>query len=174
MIKTFNRAVFTLALGLVTVLTLSTSSAVPVAASGIEDLQIQGQTVTGRIALAGGIEASLEITFESVQDLTLANLGLSAELVAPTDPALLARLPAGAVASIPVAFPVLLRFAPPASSTLFFQGAASAEIYTHNLTYTSGTQLRLFSAEPGGPFEDVSSWMDSGVLTTKPFSPHGP
>ncbi len=162
MIKTFNRAVFTLALGCVTLLTLGALSAVPAVGSGLEDLQISGQTVTGRIALPGGIEASLEITFENVQNLTLANLGLSAELVSLTDPGLLARFPSGAVASIPAAFPVLLRFVPPATSTLSFQGVVSAEIYTHHLTYTPGTQLRLFSAEPGGPFEDVSAWMDSG------------
>ncbi len=156
MIKTFNRAVFTLALCLVT---LGAESAV---GSGIENLQVDGQTVTGRIALAGGVEASLEISFEDAQNLTIPNLGLSAELVAPTDPDLLSRMPLGAVVSIPGAFPVMLRFAPPIGSTLSFRGVVSVEIYTHNLSYTAGTQLRLFSAQPGAIFEDVSAWMDSG------------
>ena len=142
--------------------TLVALGTIPAAGQGITDLQIQGQEVTGKISLAGGIEASLRITFETVRGLTLANLGLSAELVSVSDPGLLARFPVGSGVTIPDAFPVLLRFAPPATSTLSFDGVVTVEIYTHDLDYIPGTTLRLFAAAPGGSFEDVSASMDSG------------
>lgn len=130
----------------------------PVAAGageGITDVEVDGDTLSARIVLPGGVEADLTIEFESVSGLTAESLGLSAELVDPSDPALLALLPGGGLVSVPAAFPVLLRAVPQPGVTL--RGVARVSLYTHHLNYTAGGRLRLFAAPPGGVFEDVTA-----------------
>ncbi len=129
---------------------------------GVENIDILGSVVTAEVVLLEGIRADLRIEFEEVNGLTEQSLGLSAELIHPTDIALLARLPSVSGLSIPVGFPLLLRFDPPPGSPLSFRGVTEVEIYTKNLNYAPGSILRLFAAPPGEPFEDVSAWMDSG------------
>ena len=87
---------------------LLTLSAEAATAEGIEDLTIDGNEVSARVALAGGIGADLTLTFDSVSGLSASSLGLSAELVDPTSLALVSRLPSGA-SGIPTGFPVGLR-----------------------------------------------------------------
>ena len=134
--------------------------AAPAAATGIADVTIDGDTATAEISLPGGIAADLTIAFESAVGLTEANLGLDAALVSLTDPTLLDRLPQ--LASIPAGFPVLVTIEPPATGGLSFAGLASVGLYTHNLAYTAGTPLRLFSAPLGGGFRDVTDEVSSG------------
>jgi len=134
--------------------------AAPAAATGIADVTIDGDTATAEISLPGGIAADLTIAFESAVGLTEANLGLDAVLVSLTDPTLLDRLPQ--LASIPAGFPVLVTIEPPATGGLSFAGLASVGLYTHNLAYTAGTPLRLFSAPLGGGFRDVTDEVSSG------------
>lgn len=130
------------------------------AAAQIADVTIDGNTASAEIALPGGIAADLTITFEQAVGLTAANLGLDAELVSPTSLNLLSRLPR--LASIPAGFPVLVTIEPPASGGLSFSGMATVGLYTHNLMYTAGTPLRLYSAPPGGTFRDVTDEVSSG------------
>jgi len=134
--------------------------AAPAAATGIADVTIDGDTATAEISLPGGIAADLTIAFESAVGLTEANLGLDAVLVSLTDPTLLDRLPQ--LASIPAGFPVLVTIEPPATGGLSFAGLASVGLYTHNLAYTAGTPLRLFSAPLDGGFRDVTDEVSSG------------
>lgn len=130
-------------------------------ATGIVAPVVEDNSVTAGIDL-GVHEAELTIRFEEVVGLSVENLGLSAELVDPTDPSLLARL-GDSVNIAPVgAFPVLVRIQPPASGGLSFSGIASIEIYTHDLQYTAGTPLRLFSAPDNGDFREITADMSSG------------
>src|SRR5262245_62092956 len=78
-----------------------------------------------------GVSVDLTLTFEDVTALSLANLGLSAQLVNPLDPALRARLPQGTT----VALPLLLRLEPPVSGGLSFRGVTTIDIHTQNLVY---------------------------------------
>jgi len=119
-----------------------------------------GSSVAVTIALPGGVGADLSIRFESAVGLSPANLGISAQLVDPHDPALLARLPAGT--AIPAGFPALLRIEPPAAGGLAFRGIATIDLHTENLQYASGSPLRLFAAPLGGPFEDITCYMGAG------------
>lgn len=133
----------------------------PAAAAAIVDPVIDGNSLSANIEL-GLVEADLRIEFEQVVGLDVENLGLSAELINPTSPALLSRLEAPLNNSLPGAFPVLVRIQPPASGGLSFSGVVTIELYTHNLQYAAATPLRLFSAPDGGEFRDITESMSSG------------
>lgn len=152
-----HRSTALAAAGLAAVLSLAPAAG---SAADLLGVSVEGDTVTARIELAGGVDADLTIVFEEAIGLSAANLGLDAELVSPGDLALAARLPQ--LASIPAAFPVLLTVEPPATGGLSFSGTVSVELYTHDLVYTAGTPLRLFSAPSGGAFRDVTEEISSG------------
>jgi hypothetical protein len=127
---------------------------------------VSGNKVEAEIELAGGVNADLEISFEDVSNLSVANLGLSATLVNPADPALLSRLPSVLVA-VPAGFPVLITIEPSGSSGFTFDGVASLEIYTKDLTYVAGSPLRLFSAKSGEAFADITHMIAGGSYRTR-------
>lgn len=131
-------------------------------AAGISNIQVDGNTVTADLDVAGQYHADLTLTFEHAVGLNAANLGLSAELVSPSDSSLLSRLPDPTAISLPGAFPVRLRIEPPASGGLSFSGLMQVELYTHNLLYSPASPLRLFSASNGGAFHDITASMSSG------------
>lgn len=132
----------------------------PAGAQGISDVSISGNTLTATIQLPGNLSADLSLEFEEVVGLSAANLGLSAEVVDPT--ALLSRLPAGGLVTVPGAFPVVLRVEPPASSPLSFSGVYALNLHTHNLNFTAGCPLRLYTASQGGAFRDITETMGMG------------
>jgi len=141
------------------VLALSLAAvAAPLAGEGIASLEISGSTVSASIELPGGVGADLTLAFEEALGLGVDSLGLSADLTSAS--ALLGRLPSGA--SLPTAFPVVVRVEPPQSGPLSFSGIASLELHTHNLAFTAGTPLRLFRAQSGGPFVDITESMGMG------------
>lgn len=131
-------------------------------ADGIVNATVDGNRLTARIELAGDLRADLSVEFENAVGLSAANLGLSAETVDPTDLSLLLRLPDLDTTGIAAGFPVRVHIAPPTGGGLSFSGTASIELYTHNLLYTAGTPLRLFSAPDGGQFRDITEAMSSG------------
>ncbi len=135
-------------------------------AQGLVGASISGNTFSAGIELPGGIEADLKISFEQVVGLTASNLGASAELVDPLDPDLLARLPEPNLVSLAGGFPVKVSIEPPASGALSFSGIASIEIHTHNLTYGVDCPFRLFAAEAGAPFRDITAAMSMGSYRT--------
>ena len=139
----------------------SLALATAVSAQGISNLVISGNQATANLDLPG-VTADLALSFEQVVGLSAANLGLSAQLVDPRDPSLISRLPPGGLASVPGAFPVLVRVQPPPSGALSFSGVYSFSIHTPNLEFVAGTPLRLFSAEDGAAFSDISDAMGSG------------
>ncbi|PYQ65610.1 MAG: hypothetical protein DMF53_05135 [Acidobacteria bacterium] len=142
-------------------LTIVLSAALPAAAvtQGVVDAVVNGSSVGATVSLPGGFGADVTLSFENVTGLNLTSLGVSAQLINPTDPALLARLPAG---SVPLAFPVLLRIEPPAAGGLSFRGITSLDVHTHNLQYIAGCPLRIYSAHAGEPFKDITASMGAG------------
>lgn len=133
---------------------------------GVVDLVVGEDSVSAAIELAGGIAAELEIVFEDVVGLSADSLGLAAALVDPLDPDLVARLPDPLRITIPAAFPVLIEIEPPADGPLTFSGAASIDLHTHNLAYSGSSLLRLFSADEGGTFQDMTRSQGIGSYRT--------
>ncbi|MGH7857771.1 MAG: DUF6689 family protein, partial [Candidatus Binatia bacterium] len=130
----------------------------PAEALGIASFEVSGSTVAAVIELPGGIGADLTVTFDQALGLSAESLGLSADLISPS--ALLGRLPTGV--SLPSAFPMLLTVAPPADGPLSLAGLVSIELHTHNLAFTTSSPLRLFRADGGGAFADVTESMGMG------------
>jgi hypothetical protein len=150
-LATRAKAVF----GLAALLATAAAAADP----GLAEVRVADDEVVAEIAVAG-LEAELTVAFEAVLGLTLDNLGLSVAAVSPSDPQLLARMPA--LTSIPGALPLLVTIDPPETGGLAFSGLVSVGLYTHALTYAAGSPLRLFASHDGGPFEDVTESMGSG------------
>lgn len=136
--------------------------ATPVLGQGIVDQYVSGNELNIAVELGSALEADISVTFEQVDGLQAGALGVTVEQIDPSDALLLSRLPSGGLVSIPAAFPVKLSIAPPADGDLLFRGAAVVSFHTHNLTYTPASPLRLFKAEHGGPFVDITDNMSSG------------
>jgi hypothetical protein len=138
-------------------------SSLPLASQGIIDPIVVGNELRAGISLPGGIAADLSISFEQVEGLSPANLGVTAELVSLLDAELLGRL-ADALGSVSLtsAFPVLLTIEPPAAGGLSFSGVVSISLHTHNLLYLPNSPLRIFAASAGGPFHDITESMGPG------------
>jgi hypothetical protein len=130
------------------------------------DLAIAGNTATAQIAL-GPVEAEFILSFDAVEGLGAADLGLSAQLVSPTDPLLLARLPEPGVTAIPAALPLLITVEPPAGSALALRNTVRVEVHTHALPYTAGSHFRLFKAPLGGSFVDITDEVAPGSVRTR-------
>ena len=130
-----------------------------VAAQGIYSLAIDDNVATAEIAL-GSVSATLTIRFENVVGLSPDSLGLSVKLVNPLS--LANRLSSGV--SLPGALPLVVKIAPPESGGLSFSGVVGVELYTHDLQYTIGSPLRLFSSPDGGSFTDVTTFIGSGSI----------
>lgn len=134
------------------------------AAAGVADITVTASGLEAEIEFASGVGADLTVAFEQVMGLyeTACEVGLSASLIDPTDSALLNRLPDLQLMSIPAAFPVLISIEPLPDEPLAFTGVVSIELHTHDLTYTANSPLRLFAADSGGPFQDITNSIGMG------------
>lgn len=149
------------------------SAQAPIQSGVISDVKVEASSLSAKIEFSGPsslatgssgatVSLDIELEFESVIGLSLSSLGLSADLIDPVDPNLLARLPVGRPISIPAAFPVLLTIEPPSTGPLSFTGTYSLEIHTHNLSYQGLSPLRLLRSPLGGEFQDVTSLTAAG------------
>lgn len=134
------------------------ATVLPPLGQGITNWTVTDDLVNLVVSLPGGLGGDLSLIFEDATRLNLLSLGISARLVNPNDPALLARMPSGVTPGLPV----LLRIEPPPIGGLTFSGITTLEIHTLNLHYTTGCPLRLFSAPLGGPFRDITTSMGAG------------
>jgi hypothetical protein len=130
-------------------------------AQGIVNPVVEGDSLRAEIDV-GGFSASLVVRFENVVGLDASNLGLSARILDPLAADLASKLGAGV--SLAGAFPLAVRIEPPASGGLSFSGVVSIELYTHDLQYTVGSPLRLYSAPVGGAFTDITTSLASGSV----------
>lgn len=136
-------------------------------AAGIVDPVVTDNKLEATVSIIGGYEASLSIEFEDAVGLSADNLGLSADLISVTDTSLINRLPEPSLMGLAGGFPVLITIDPPASGGFSFSGVASVELYTHNLNYDPAVPLRLFSAEAGGEFRDITELATGGSHRTR-------
>jgi len=130
----------------------------PVRGEGIASFELEGNEARASIELGGIALADLTLSFEDAIGLSQESLGLDARIATASE--LLNRLPANV--SLPAALPLVLKIAPPASGPLAFTGTASIELHTHLLGFTPSSPLRLFRAQNGGAFVDVTQTMGTG------------
>lgn len=128
-------------------------------------VEISGNVAIAYIGLPGAEVADMTLDFDSASGLTASNLGISAELVSATDPALLSRLP-GTLTSIDASFPLLITVEPPAGG-LSLQRLVRVEVHTHALPYTYGSSYRLFKAPLTGAFRDITTQVAQGSVRAR-------
>lgn len=151
--------------------TLATLLAAPALAGSLPvQVTVATNTANVRIGSATAPLADLSIRFDHATGLSAANLGIKAETVSLTDPALLARLPSS-LTSIPSALPLLITIEPPATGTLSQRRLTHVELHTHALAYTAGSPLRMFKAQLNGPFRDITESVQPGSVRTRGTTP---
>jgi hypothetical protein len=151
-------------------------SAVVPATAGVV-VTTTGNTAIANISLSSGgrtYTADVTITFDGAQNLNPTELNLSAQLVNPSDPSLLARLPPcllpllGCV-TIDPKFPMLVTVEPLSLGTgnLSFLNTYTFEVHTANLSYVPYSRYRLDKAPLTGAFADISTAIDSGSVRAR-------
>lgn len=138
------------------------AAAQPVPAS----VSVSGNTATVRIGPAAAPIADLRLDFDDATGLSAASLGVSAEIVDVSAPALLSRLP-GSGALVPGELPLMVTIEPPSIGGLSFRRVVHAELHTHALVYTAGSRYRLLKAPLGGAFRDITGAVSPGSVRTR-------
>ena len=134
-------------------------------------VSVAGDTATVTIGNPAAPVADLTLSFDDETGLTPAALGVSAQWVNLGDPSLLTRFPAGSLTAIPSALPLLVTIEPPQLSGLVQRRLVHVELHTHALPYTAGTPLRLFKAQLGGSFRDITESVRPGSVRTRGTTP---
>lgn len=141
---------------------------------------VSGNVAHADISLVSGLQTydgEVTITFDSPVNLTPQGLNLTAEIVNPSDPAIVGRLPGGT--AVDPAFPVLITVEPIAVERIFASGleagetgdgnlrfvnAYDFEIHTHELVFVPGTPYRVFKAPLAGAFFDITADVTNGSV----------
>ena len=134
-------------------------------------VDIAGNVATVRIGNPAAPLADLTLDFDDATRLTPAALGIGAQLVPLTDPTLLARFPAGSLTAIPSALPLMITVEPPRLGGLVQRRLVHVELHTHALPYTTASPLRLFKAQLGGKFRDITESVRPGSVRTRGTTP---
>ena len=134
-------------------------------------VDIAGNIATVRIGNPAAPLADLTLDFDDATGLTPAALGIGAQLVPLTDPTLLARFPAGSLTAIPSALPLMITVEPPRLGGLVQRRLVHVELHTHALPYTTASPLRLFKAQLGGKFRDITESVRPGSVRTRGTTP---
>lgn len=140
----------------------------PVAMAQSQPVQISisGNTATAIIGAPFQPIAEVVLEFENPGGLTASSLGISANLVGLSDPALLARLADVELNQLDGAFPLLVTIEPPSTGGLTFR-TVRVEIHTHALVYSLGSSYRLFKAPLNGPFVDITDEIAKGSVRAR-------
>jgi hypothetical protein len=127
-------------------------------------------SATVRVGSATAPLADLSLRFDDATGISASNLGITASTININDPALLARLPSS-LTSVPGALPLMITVEPPPTGTLVQKRVTHVELHTHALAYVAGSPLRLFKAQLGGPFRDITGSIQPGSVRTRGTTP---
>lgn len=130
-------------------------------------VDVSGETATVRIGSAASPVADLTLIFDDATGLGASSLGVSAQLVSLSNPALLSRLPNAQLTQLDAAFPLLVTIEPPAGGGLSFVRTVRVEMHTHALDYSAGSAYRLFKAPLGGSFSDITDEVAPGSVRAR-------
>lgn len=150
-----------LALGLMLLSAVATAQSLPVS------VNTSGNTANVVIGLPGQTLAEVSLVFEDVSGLNASSIGVSAERISVSDPALLARLPDVSLLQPSALLPVLITIEPPSQGGLSFRGTGRVEVHTHALAYTVGSSFRLLKAPLGGVFRDITDEIAQGSVRAR-------
>ena len=126
-----------------------------------------GNTANVVIGLPGKTLADVSLVFTDASGLNVSSLGVSAQRINISDPALLARLPDPGLTLPSAALPLLITIEPPSQGGLSFRGTGRIEVHTHALEYTVGSSYRLLKAQLGGKFHDITDEVAQGSVRAR-------
>lgn len=149
------------ALGLMLLSTAATAQSLPVS------VNTSGNTVNAVIGVPGQTLAEVSLVFEDVSGLNASSIGVTAERISVSDPALLARLPDLNLLQPSPSLPLLITIEPPSQGGLSFRGTGRIEVHTHALAYTVGSSFRLLKAPLGGAFRDITDEIAQGSVRAR-------
>lgn len=129
-------------------------------------VSISGNTATATIGSSLQPLAEVILEFDDPVGLSASSLGLSANVVNISDPALLARLPNAQLNPLSSAFPLLVTIEPPQAGGLKFR-TVRVEVHTHALAYSLGSSYRLFKAPLNGSFVDITDEIAPGSVRAR-------
>lgn len=141
-------------------------------ASAQVTVNISGNVVLAEISLPAGapdpVEATLRLEFQQPQNLTVACLGISADLLDAATIAMLdARFPDPAGLEIDPDFALRVTVEPPPGCGLTFVNEVQFELTTVELVYGAFSPYRLLKAPLGGPFADVTAAIEEGSIRAR-------
>jgi hypothetical protein len=113
-------------------------------------------------------EFELEFETEGLQNLTVACLGITADVLDASEISQLTpHLPDSTHQYIPSQFPVRVTVEPPAGCGLTFQNHYDVTFETEDLAYTPGGPFRLVKGPIGGDFRYVTGSVTQGSVRTR-------
>ena len=150
-----------MAMGLLMLSTAASAQSLPVA------INTAGKTASAVIGLPGQTLADVSLVFDDVSGLNVGSIGITAERISISDPALLARLPDPGLLQPSAALPLLITIEPPLQGGLSFRNTGRIEVHTHALAYNIGSSYRLLKAPLGGAFRDITDEVAQGSVRAR-------
>jgi hypothetical protein len=144
---------------------LATAQSLPISVG------ISGNVATIRVGNASSPMADVILTFDDAVGLTPAALGVSAQLVDINAAAMTSRLPNPSLVKLSSGLPVMITIEPPRTGGLIQRRVTHVEVHTHALAYTPGSTFRLFKAQLGGTFRDITGEVAPGSVRTRGTTP---
>lgn len=133
---------------------------------------ITGRKVKAEISLPGPgattYDSDFELEFDNPQNLTVACLGLDADVLdAGEIAAITARLPDPANMIVDPAFPVRVTVEPPSGCGLAFDNDLDVQWRAIDLVYAAGSPYRLMKAPVSGAFRDITGAVAAGSVRVR-------
>lgn len=132
---------------------------------------IDGRKAKADISLVDGpntYTAEFELEFHDPQNLTVACVGIDADVLDATEIAdIESRLPDPANQSIDPAFPVRVTVDPPIACGLEFDDEVDVELDTPDLVYAPFSPYRLMKAPTAGAFQDITGTVTAGSVRSR-------
>lgn len=153
--------------GLLACVALMSMSALAAAQSLPVSVNASGNTANVVIGVPGQTLADVSLVFNDVSGLNASSIGVTAERISISDPALLARLPDASLLQPSPSLPLLITIEPPSQGGLSFRGTGRIEVHTHALAYTVGSSFRLLKAPLGGAFRDITDEVAQGSVRAR-------
>jgi len=143
-------------------------------AGGVDVEIIDGRKAKADITLpnpgGGNYTAEFELEFETenLQNLTVACIGISADVLDATEMAdIRSRLPHSATQRVDPAFPIRVTVEPAAGCGLAFEDHYEVSLETDDLVYAPSSPYRLVKAPIGGLFRYVTGTVTAGSVRAR-------
>jgi hypothetical protein len=140
-------------------------------AGGVDVEIIDGRKAKAEITLVDGANtynAEFELEFHNPQNLTIACVGIDADVLDATEIAdIESRLPDPVNQSIDPAFPVRVTVEPPIACGLEFEDDVDVEFDTPDLVYAPFSPYRLMKGPIAGAFHDITGSVTAGSVRSR-------